>query len=300
MAFEPFSSISRKRASTKIQQMKQHILTEEDQSDGLAKSEKVLLNQIKSILDKASDALDNGEADLAWQLLHSAKRIQLRLDSKDTLLFKKNALYYEANKKLKSWRKEAVLDYLDDVKNDDKPVNTDALSEAYHILHEHFNNIYTKNRSILKQLFTLSFTAFTALLLFLAVIWNYNITLNNDLTLTSQMPLSVTFSVLLFGIMGACLSAIFSLAGGAQGINIPKLQVNFWITLSRPVVGAISALVIYIFIVSGILFPNQNLNTAGILSISFVAGFSERLIIRAVETVTDDSKLNLQSKSQKS
>jgi hypothetical protein len=280
--------------------MKQQILTEGEESNRLTKSEKVLINQIKSVLDKANDALDNGETDLSWQLLHFPQRIQLKLDSEDALLFKRNALYFEANKKLKSWRKEAVLDYLDDMNNDDKPVNTDALCEAYHILHEHFNNIYTKNRSILKQLFTLSLTAFVALLLFLVVIWNYNITLDNDLTLTSQMPLSVTFSVLLFGIMGACLSAIFSLAGGAQGINIPKLQVNFWITLSRPVVGTISALVIYIFIVSGILFPNQNLNTAGILSISFVAGFSERLIIRAVEAVTDDSKLNLQSESQKS
>lgn len=278
--------------------MKLQLATGDDQSEDLTKSEKELLKKIENILEEARNALDNGKTDLAWQLLHSAKRIQLKLDSKSTLAFKKDALLYEADEKLKGWRKKAVLEYLNEEGADDGSVNTDALSEAYHVLHEHFSDIYTINRSILKQLFTLSFTAFASLLVFLAIIWNYNVILGDGFPLSSNIPVPLTFSVLLFGIMGACLSAIFSLAGGIKGIKIPKLQVNLWITLTRPVVGAISALVIYIFIASGILFPNQNLNTAGILSISFMAGFTERLIIRAVETVTEDSKLNLQSKSQ--
>ena len=291
-----FSSISKKRAFTKIRQMELQI--SDEQSDDLTKAEKEHINQINNILDEAQVALDNGKTEIAWQLLRSAQRTQLKLDPKGALLFKKNALYHEADQKLKNWRKDAILDFVEngqkkDEETGEKSINREALTEAYGVLHEHFSNIYTKNRSILKQLFTLSFTAFGALLAFLFIIWKNNMIL--DLPITSVLTMPTTFSVLLFGTMGACLSAIFSLAGGVKGIKIPKLQVNLWITLTRPVIGAISALVIFIFIISGILFPNQNLNTAGILSISFVAGFSERLIIRAVETVADNSKLNPQS-----
>lgn len=106
-----FSSISKKRAFTKIRQMELQI--SDEQSDDLTKAEQEYINQIKNILDEAHAALENGKTEIAWQLLHSAQRTQLKLDPKGALLFKKNALYHEADQKLKNWRKDAIVDFLE-------------------------------------------------------------------------------------------------------------------------------------------------------------------------------------------
>lgn len=294
-----FSSISGKRAATKIEQLEYQIMEWEEPGD-MSDTDKEALERIKHIIKGAREALEAGKTELAWQLLHSAQRIRLRLATEDTLSFRKEALYHEANQKLSGWRKKAVLNSLDSGSKEGS-VNIDTLEEAYEVMHEHFSNLYIKNKNMLKQLFTLSVTALTAMLSFLIILWSYhNSNLPAGFSISDETVVPLTLSVILFGIMGACLSAIFSLAGGTQGMRIPKLQVNYWITLSRPVIGAISALVFFIFISSDFILLGQNFNTAGILTISFISGFSERLIIRAVKTVSDETSLDLNTKTQSS
>ena len=91
-------------------------------------------------------------------------------------------------------------------------------------------------------------------------------------------------SAMLFGIMGASVSSIFSLAKGSTAARIPDQLVSFWITLARLAVGGMAALVVYAFLLSGLLQIGRP--TPGLmLAIAFAAGFSERLVISAVETV---------------
>jgi len=64
--------------------------------------------------------------------------------------------------------------------------------------------------------------------------------------------------------------------------QIPDQLLNSWLTISRPLFGAMSALAISVFLLSGLIqFGDLTQNL--ILAISFVAGFSERFLLRAVE-----------------
>jgi len=56
-------------------------------------------------------------------------------------------------------------------------------------------------------------------------------------------------------------------------------------TLARPVIGAVAALAIFAFLVAGLLQVN-GVTPGIVLAISFAAGFSERLVMSAVEKVT--------------
>lgn len=294
MALSFFSSFTGNRVSSKLQVLERQLSSDYPDKEEMDEAGKKTIDEIHGMLDQANIAVEKGDTELAWQLVHAIERTLLKLDSPSRLSFKKRALINETVAKLSGWRKQTVLDVL--APSDDpseKTVDVDALTEGYQLLHEHFSNVYIKNRKILTQLLTLSATAFIAMLLFL-VTSSSNGLLQMGRSISTVPAFTTPFivSVLLFGVMGACLSGIFSLAGSGKGVTIPEMQVNFWITLSRPVVGAISALVIYLFLVSGLILPNLNFSIAGILSVSFAAGFTERIIIHAVKLVTDKQNGN--------
>jgi hypothetical protein len=92
------------------------------------------------------------------------------------------------------------------------------------------------------------------------------------------------FAVVLSGIMGASVSGILTVARGGAEARIPEQLIGFWILLVKLVVGAVSALALYAFQISGYLdiakTPEQ------IIVVCFAAGFSERLVTSAVESVS--------------
>ncbi len=95
-------------------------------------------------------------------------------------------------------------------------------------------------------------------------------------------------TVALFGVMGASMSAIQTLTRNVKGrdaIGIPDHILQGWVTLLRPSIGAAAALLLFAAIAAGVLFEGQ-LNLPAILVIAFAAGFSERLVLRVVESVS--------------
>jgi hypothetical protein len=95
---------------------------------------------------------------------------------------------------------------------------------------------------------------------------------------------TLIISVVLSGIMGASVSGILTVARDGAEARIPEQLIGFWILIVKLVVGAVSALAVYAFLLSG--FESLGTAPAKIVAVSFAAGFSERLVTSAVESVT--------------
>jgi len=89
----------------------------------------------------------------------------------------------------------------------------------------------------------------------------------------------------LFGVLGATTSSLLSLTRGLSGTRLPDRIGSLGLTIARVTIGGASAIVIYTFLVAGLL--NVVVVTPGtVFAFSFVSGFTERLLVRAVEAVT--------------
>lgn len=94
--------------------------------------------------------------------------------------------------------------------------------------------------------------------------------------------------VVWFGVLGASVSGLLSLSDVLKRGAVPEQQGYFSLALGRLVVGAAGALVLYVFLLSGVLglVLNVSPETPGIaIVVAFAGGFSERLLRRAIENV---------------
>lgn len=91
---------------------------------------------------------------------------------------------------------------------------------------------------------------------------------------------------MLAGILGALLSAFTSAIGtDPKQSSIPSELSTQTITAARLVVAALSAIAITLFLSSGILtFEQQNYSL--LIAVAIVSGFSDRLLLSAIEKVT--------------
>lgn len=93
---------------------------------------------------------------------------------------------------------------------------------------------------------------------------------------------SLWLYVAVFGAFGGGASAFRALSSRVSRSRVPKHLLSSLITLVRPLLGAIPALAAYVVLESGVL-GFKPATTAAVLAMAFVAGFAERLIVRAVE-----------------
>jgi len=234
--------------------------------------------------------LKAGDTELGWKCFLAAQRIELYGLSEDALQVRAHSILTEANRKLGKWRKKSVVDLLaqrpapgtETVVPKDK-ITVEEAYEAALILHEHYGNVQHRLQFHKRLLGALALIALMALAVWVGIVLRG---FRVDVAEAKLLP-----SVMLFGIMGASFSGILSLSKGVSQARIPEQLANTWITLARQVVGVVSALVAYSFLSSGLLkiggiaFDNPHL----ILAVSFAAGFSERLVVRAAETLTQQT-----------
>lgn len=261
----------------------------------------------KGLLDNVQQALDDGDVDLGWQCFSAAQRMELfgleQLED-GRLEAKAQAVLHEADEKLGSWRKKTVQDILADPNKRD--VTAEKVYYASQILHEHHNNVYRRLGIIGRQFRILVIVAVLAVggwLLIAPHLVGSASEVDSPESPASEAPAgsqsipasevqlddrAILVSVALFGIMGASMSGILSLARATATTRIPEQLLNSWFTLTRPVVGAVAALAIHVFLLAGLLALGRT--TLGlVLAASFAAGFSERLVVRAAESVTGGS-----------
>ena len=241
------------------------------------------------LLSKAEGAVDEGNLDEAWKCFLSAQRVEILgiEDSKD-LESRTIVLRNEAGK-LNEWRRKATLELIGSSDSPKEGIERSQLYRAALLRDEHYHNQAYKMGLLRSQLGMLS----TALVVILVSLFIYLDDLpfidGKGLPGVDELCLSnVLLGVILFGLLGGTLSAIIPIGKSAVLLRIPEVIAGFWITLMRIALGAGSALVVYVFLEArflGIVQPDligKSLYT--VFAISFIAGFSERLILKTVES----------------
>lgn len=254
-----------------------------------------------------------GEMELAWRRLKLVARMQLDVANADELRARAAALRHEveSGKLASDWRKAAILDLVaeNEILPDrngqrDAPRTTDReasnermgelssdelgrartrVIEATRHRDEDADNQYYKIALLREQrsLLLLVLVACMALVVGLTAIAGWDA----DLTNPSAGFVSL---VAVFGAVGACLSAIRSLGEAGRKGRITEHMASYPITITRPALGAAAALGVYAAVVSGILniAVDGDRGRLTVLALAFAAGFSERLVLAAVEAAS--------------
>lgn len=90
----------------------------------------------------------------------------------------------------------------------------------------------------------------------------------------------------LFGILGAGFTTAITLTKSSLGDKIPDQVISVFITGLRSLIGASAALASYAFlnakILDNVISSTVTESFAGLLAVAFIAGFSERFVIKAI------------------
>ena len=206
------------------------------------------------------------------------EEIQQETEKKEGIVEKIEDKVKEIGKDIKEGFKETVEDVLSVRGKLKRDLEPRSVYFAATILHEHYGNVYQKLNILRRQQGTLLLISLFSLLIATVFILP---NLESGIAIFNKLLL---FAVVLFGIMGASVSGTLSIARGASSQRIPEQLLSSWITLARPIVGAVAALALFTFVLSG-LFQVGEVSLGLILAVSFASGFSERLLAGAIKSV---------------
>lgn len=155
-----------------------------------------------------------------------------------------------------------------------------ALISAMQIRDEHSANVYRRFALLRRQLLALSLVLVG--------------TLAGILVMAAWLPLALEKPptgartwvwVLLFGTLGGSLTSLLAANGTGAGARVPEQRSQLLVAAARPLVGGAAALLAYALFAADVLRIGATESAAALLALAFVAGFSERLVTGAVESV---------------
>jgi len=242
------------------------------------------LQEAKKMLQEAQEALETeGDPERGWQLFKASRRLELYAVAPDERLARARSILREASddeKSLSSWRKTTIMELLADGQGKlDVNITPDRVVQAAKILDEHHDNVYQKLIIIQARLKVLAILTVFALAYWIVApppIAN----------LATIAPRIFWCTIFLSGIIGAIISGFTSsIKKEGKRARIPLELSDSSITFARLALGALSALAVTIFLISGLLKLGE-LRYELMLTIAIVSGFSERLLLRAIEAVS--------------
>ncbi len=236
----------------------------------------------RMLYEQACRQLDDCRIDEAWKSFHASRRMLIfGMDQKE-MNDEAKIMRQEAGK-LNEWRRKAVFDLIGPPENPHTRIRDVELFKAAFLRDEHFNNEYYKNRITRKTFRYLTLCLVITLLLITLFFYNVDI---DPMPGHNQIMLSVIF----FGLLGSITSSMFKIRASSQVTRIPEVINSNFFTFMRIFVGAVSALIIYLALEAGFNFSFLDLAEDFnfpyfYFVISFVAGFTERLLLNAVTTI---------------
>lgn len=256
----------------------------------------------QSLLCEAQSALNQGQLDQGWKLLHAARRLEIpALDSERELPAVAATLRAESEK-LKSWRQKAVQTLLG---TSEKPIEPkpSTVYQAALIRDEHYDNQGYKDGLLRTQILFLALILAAVMGSLLGVVHRWGLRPDQE---AGQTTLPVFTTLVLFGLLGGTVSAMLRTTDAAQPARIPETTAAIRVTFMRIMMGGASAVVIYVFLNSKLtgIFNQDIANALSTLepyttyALAFVAGFSERLVLRAVEQVAGAEQAAGQTKAK--
>jgi hypothetical protein len=237
--------------------------------------------KIEEALDGARAALKNGKIDQGWKCFQAAQRIELFALNGTELKAVATAMRKEADK-LNVWRKIAVLDLLT-VKESESQDLAVRIFRAALLRDEHYSNEAYKNGLRSSNALRLAVVLVIVLLTLFLLARAGHLLGTTDGTNSFKELLSMG----MVGLLGATISAITDAPTPQSTMRIPELVSSIRVTALRLLMGPASAIVIYFVTQSDLysaIFKTRPEDYA-LLVIAFVAGFTERLVLRVVEMI---------------
>jgi hypothetical protein len=231
------------------------------------------LPRLEPLLDAAEAALTEGDVDRAWACFHAAVEVELLADAlggDGRLDDWAELLAAETTKLDSAWRRAAATALLESG-------DAHALYHVRRLLDEQYDNMWRQLRTFRRYLGALA----TLSLLFVVSVVAVD-ALGGPLL--PDVGTSLFVAVALFGGLGATVSA--ALSAGRDSTRNPERLVDAWVGLARVAVGMAAALALFVFLHSGVVSLGP-LSSALALAVAFVAGFSDRLLVRTVGTVVE-------------
>jgi ADP-ribose pyrophosphatase YjhB (NUDIX family) len=244
------------------------------------------MDAFQKALYAAETALNEGDVDTGWKILHTAQRLLIFYLNQDEIDARAELLRNEASKKLSGWRKDSIIELLPSANGDQPPkITKAALFEATRVRDDHSDNLYYKIALLQNEMGILSVVLIIALVALVLLAGLNHLPLDREV-LTGNWETLV--SVMLFGVLGGVVSGAFSLVRTSTDSKITELISSRLITLLRITVGAAAAVTVYALMKSAIfpkVFSFDIVSPGTVFFLAFVAGFTERLVIKAVSSV---------------
>jgi hypothetical protein len=233
------------------------------------------------LLLQADSYLADWDIQQGWVALQSAHRMLLQRNDTASLSSAVITLRREVDK-IPGWRAAAIKELLGD---EQATLEPNRVIAALSLRDDEFNTTYFKILLRRHHLFNLFLILIVGI--GLCLLLTYIEALPPPFTSTKLVA-----AVALFGSLGAAVSVAQGLLASSYSAKIPAQQIGAFVVWMRPVIGACLALVALI-----ILYGNESFNmiawdtkhTGVILAFAFLAGFSERFIVGAVERIWDAS-----------
>lgn len=246
----------------------------------------------RELLANAKDSLGRCRIDEGWKLLHAATRMRVYGLSSPEIQHEATIVRLEAEKKLDSWRQKAVFKVIGHPECPGAGITAEQLYQAMLLRDEHYNNQAYKDGIFRKKALSLVMILSALLCALLLLFWRDVLPMARSMDYCHSERY-LLLGVVLFGLLGSTLSAMTKMTSEARDASrIPELVSATRITFLRVLIGAASGLIIYLFVQSG-LVSSIKIDTLTIdltrsyplYAISFISGFSERFVLRAVEKV---------------
>jgi hypothetical protein len=235
----------------------------------------------EALLDKAAARLKEGDLDGAWHSLRAADHGAIPYLDEQELWNREQMLGCEAEKIKSEWRQSAIKKLL--AGDPDKPGQEGRalrLRDAAVVLTDYYETQYYKTGMLRDHLRNLLVISVAALVVFLALVG----LAGTPITKWPEWDWKTLLGVLLFGVLGACLSATRKVSGETAGSKIPELATQASVTVARAILGGIPALAVYAMLRAK-LIQTANLEMPQMLVFAFAAGFSERLVLKVLESM---------------
>jgi hypothetical protein len=250
-----------------------------------------IAQEIANSLQEAKMLMKKGRDNSAWSHLMMTEQLMVKCMSSEQRKIKANSLRIEATK-FSEWRKKQIFELLGAPreKNSDPVIEVDSadkINEALNIRREYYN---TRNhRMALRRASLDSLSIIQIVIIVLVTITSFNMDIINPPSFAWKMIVGV-----LFGALGASYSMANSLTKLSLDLKIPDQMLGIFITLIRLAIGSTSAIILLMLLQSGFLkeiFSDElRLNGYGFLVFSFLSGFSERWVVKILDSVATSSE----------
>lgn len=234
-------------------------------------------------LDQAAAALSDGAVDRGWALVHLAHELEVASYDDEALTAEATAIAAEVSSpKFSGWRKAAILSQLEPVLRKD-PAGDPALKptarrtwlmEAVRNRNEVYSNEY-RNIAIVRR--------YQAILLTIAMV----ILVGSLVGAAFTNPEFENGADAWWAALGAALSgALGGITSALQRTarrsveRIPERLGSLVSSLSRPAIGAIAGVTVFLAVRAGVTQTATQQQVAYLLLLAFGAGFTERLVVR--------------------